>query len=40
LPWHGQQIRWEAPLAADLADFTEGKTVAETPGVVIWSRHD
>lgn len=40
LPWRGQQVRWVAPLSADLADFTEGKTVADTPGVVIWSRHD
>lgn len=40
LPWRGEAVRWEARLAADLAEFVEGKAVTETPGVVIWSRHD
>lgn len=40
LPWHGEIRSWQAPLAADLAGFVAGKTVSETPDVVIWSRHD
>ena len=36
----GRAFDWHAGLARDLADFVAGKTVAETPGVVIWSRHD
>jgi len=40
LPWRGQLIEWQADLADDLADFIAGKEVSETPGVVIWSRHD
>ncbi len=40
LPWRGQLIEWQADLATDLADFNAGKEVGETPGVVIWSRHD
>ncbi|MFZ9936170.1 MAG: RluA family pseudouridine synthase [Luteolibacter sp.] len=31
---------WHAELAADLANFATGKSIDETPGVVIWSRHD
>ena len=31
---------WEAPLAADLAEFVAGKTVSNLPDVVIWSRYD
>lgn len=37
---HGLGIAWEAGLAKDLADFAEGGEIEETPGVVIWSRHD
>lgn len=40
VPWAGGRIEWEAELAADLADFVEGREIAGTPGVVIWSRHD
>lgn len=40
LPWMGQLIEWEAELARDLADFVDGREVKESPGVVIWSRHD
>jgi 23S rRNA pseudouridine1911/1915/1917 synthase len=40
LPWNGQWISWQAELAADLRDFVELREVRETPGVVIWSRHD
>lgn len=40
LPLRGRIIEWEADLAPDLADFVQGKEVRETPGVVIWSRHD
>lgn len=36
----GRAREWHAELAADLADFMAGKTIAPTPGVVIWSRHD
>lgn len=40
IPWGDRQIRWEAPLAADLSDFVHGRPIVSTPGVVIWSRHD
>jgi 23S rRNA pseudouridine1911/1915/1917 synthase len=40
LPWRDRRMDWQAELASDLADFAAGKEVAETPGVVIWSRHD
>ncbi len=40
LRWRGTRRQWHAGLASDLADFAAGKEVAETPGVVIWSRHD
>jgi 23S rRNA pseudouridine1911/1915/1917 synthase len=40
LPWRDRRMEWQADLARDLADFAAGKEVAETPGVVIWSRHD
>jgi 23S rRNA pseudouridine1911/1915/1917 synthase len=36
----GRVFDWHAELARDLADFVAGKAVSETPGVVIWSRHD
>ncbi len=40
LPWRGQMMEWKADLADDLTDFIAGKDVRETPGIVIWSRHD
>ena len=40
LPLGGRMMEWNADLAADLTDFVQGKEVRETPGVVIWSRHD
>lgn len=40
LPLGGRRFEWKAELACDLADFIDGKDVQETPGVVIWSRHD
>jgi 23S rRNA pseudouridine1911/1915/1917 synthase len=40
LELHGFGVVWEAVLAKDLADFIAGKEIAETPGVLIWSRHD
>ena len=40
VPWGGRWLAWEAELARDLADFAAGKQAGETPGVVIWSRHD
>lgn len=40
VPWGGGLIRWQSELADELADFVEGRQIAETPGVVIWSRHD
>jgi 23S rRNA pseudouridine1911/1915/1917 synthase len=36
--WQGAEIRWEAPLAQDLADFIAGKPVDFAEGVVNWSR--
>ena len=40
LPWRGTTLDWHAPLSPDLADFLAGNPVGQTPGVVIWSRHD
>ena len=40
LPWDGQWLDWQAPLAADLTDFVAGREVSEPPGVVRWSRYD
>jgi 23S rRNA pseudouridine1911/1915/1917 synthase len=40
VPWGGRWLEWQAELARDLADFAAGKQAGETPGVVIWSRHD
>ena len=40
VPWAGQRVGWEAPLAPDLADFIAGNEVGAIPDVVIWSRHD
>ena len=40
VPWHGRRLAWHAPLAADLTGFVAGMEIADTPGVVIWSRHD
>jgi len=40
LPWAGQQVAWEADLAADLGDFIAGKEVGPIADVVIWDRHD
>ena len=40
VPWAGGRIGWKAELARDLSDFIEGREIVETPGVVIWSRHD
>lgn len=40
LPWEGKIRRWETNLPEDLDDFVSGRRIEETPGVVIWSRHD
>lgn len=40
VPWAGRSIEWQAGLPPDLLDFIEGRELRETPGVVIWSRHD
>ena len=40
IPWLGQHLSWTADLAPDLADFAAGRETRDTPGVVIWSRHD
>lgn len=40
LPWRGTTLEWHAPLSPDLADFLAGNPVGQTPGVVIWCRHD
>jgi 23S rRNA pseudouridine1911/1915/1917 synthase len=40
VPWGGGWIKWEAELSPDLNDFIAGRNVQETPGIVIWSRHD
>lgn len=40
IPWNGNSIRWEAAAGNDLIGFIEGKSVEETPGIVIWSRDD
>ena len=38
IPWGGEKISWEAPLAGDLVDFIEGREVDFMSGVVMWSR--
>jgi 23S rRNA pseudouridine1911/1915/1917 synthase len=40
IPWNGGMIEWKARLAEDLIEFIKGREIGETPGVVIWSRHD
>lgn len=40
LSWRGVTTSWEAPLAADLEEFVQGRPSTEMPGIVIWSRHD
>jgi 23S rRNA pseudouridine1911/1915/1917 synthase len=40
LRWRERDLRWEAPLAPDLAAFAAGFETADNPDVVIWSRHD
>lgn len=40
VPWAGGRVEWQAELAGDLADFMAGREIAETPGLVVWSRHD
>lgn len=40
VPWGGGFIEWTAELSPDLRDFVAGRKVEETPGIVIWSRHD
>jgi len=40
LSWGGRRMEWTADLPADLAGFIAGNSYRETPGVVIWSRHD
>lgn len=38
--WNGHPILWEAAMARDMVEFSEGREIASTPDVVIWSRHD
>lgn len=40
LELQGRGVAWEAGLAKDLADFVADREITETPGVIIWSRHD
>ena len=40
IPWREQWVRWEAALGKDLVEFVEGREIASTPDVVIWSRDD
>ncbi|WAC21196.1 RNA pseudouridine synthase [Luteolibacter sp. SL250] len=40
VPWAGGKVEWRSDLPPDLANFMAGAEVADTPGVVIWSRHD
>lgn len=40
IPWAGRAVRWEAEMSRDMVEFYEGREISETPGVVIWSRHD
>jgi len=40
VPWAGGLVEWRSGLPGDLRDFMEGKDIGDTPGVVIWSRHD
>lgn len=40
IPWLGRTVRWQAELAKDLAEFSDGREISLTPDVVIWSRHD
>lgn len=38
--WNGNPIRWEAEIARDMIEFSGGESIATTPDIVIWSRHD
>jgi 23S rRNA pseudouridine1911/1915/1917 synthase len=40
VPWGGGKVEWSTGISADLHEFTEGRELTATPGVVIWSRHD
>jgi 23S rRNA pseudouridine1911/1915/1917 synthase len=40
LPWRDRMMEWRCALSPDLEDFVSGRGAGETPGVVIWSRHD
>jgi len=40
LPWRGNWIEWEAPLAKDLEDFVAGRKIQDTPDTIIWDRKD
>ncbi|MDP3851444.1 MAG: RNA pseudouridine synthase [Luteolibacter sp.] len=40
LPWRDCRVAWQADLPADLVAFIAGRDSAETPELVVWSRHD
>ncbi len=40
IPWLGRQVRLEAALGKELAEFLEDKEISLTPDIVIWNRHD
>jgi 23S rRNA pseudouridine1911/1915/1917 synthase len=40
IPWQGGRVVWHAGLSGDLPTFADGEAHRDTPGIVIWSRHD
>lgn len=40
IPWAGELRRWQAELPDDFREFIAGETISQTPGVVIWNRHE
>ncbi|NJM38326.1 MAG: RNA pseudouridine synthase [Akkermansiaceae bacterium] len=40
ISWEGRAVVWESELSKDLADFSAGREISQTPDVVIWSRYD
>jgi len=40
ISWLGKPMHWEAEMARDMVEFTEGRKISPTAEVVIWSRYE